>query len=451
MNMRKRYNILLLIAISAVTFAAGGLTAPLWVKSPQRLAAEAQPPAPTVLTAAVERRVLRDVLFVRGGIRPGQPHEVTPQGVPAGPGIVTAIKVRRGDRIAAGTALVEISGRPLMVLPGAVPAFRDLKPGMVGKDVRQLQDALRILGHRPADPEGVFGGSTKQALSAYYRYLGYEPPTVGSETDIADMQREVTAAERQVVDARETLQAVSGDPAAGDTDRRAAAKALTRAEEDLVVVRARFDELVRTTGAMLPLGEYAFVPSFPAVLVESKAVLGAPVAAPLFTLSTGSPVVTANLTEAQRALCKLGATVAITGDGGLNLNGTVSAVGEPATLTDSASGRAGAAGVGGAPDATAEGAMVTVAVTPALEPQRVGQDVLLSIEVTATGQEELVVPVSAIYAGGDGSVYVMKMSGDGGERKVRVQPGLSAQGYVVVTADPGELAQGDLVMIGGAP
>jgi hypothetical protein len=61
------------------------------------------------------------------------------------------------------------------------------------------------------------------------------------------------------------------------------------------------------------------------------------------------------------------------------------------------------------------------------------------------------VPVSAIYAGGDGSVYVMKMSGDGGERKVRVQPGLSAQGYVVVTADPGELAQGDLVMIGGAP
>jgi len=55
-----------------------------------------------------------------------------------------------------------VSGRPALVLQGAVPAYRDITPGAVGDDVRQLQAALGRLGF-PARPHRMASTTTARA------------------------------------------------------------------------------------------------------------------------------------------------------------------------------------------------------------------------------------------------------------------------------------------------
>ena len=107
---RSRRRLLVVVAVALVV-ALLGVLSPLWIRSPQQLAAEAAPPPPTVLTAPVEQRVLRDTVVVRGEVRPMQSVEVTPGVRGEGAAIVTAVKVRPGDRIKAGAVALE-AGRP---------------------------------------------------------------------------------------------------------------------------------------------------------------------------------------------------------------------------------------------------------------------------------------------------------------------------------------------------
>lgn len=73
--------------------------------------------------------------------------------------------------------IVEVSGRPLVALQGAVPAYRDLVPGDTGADVAQLQRGLAAIGY-PAggDTAGTFGAGTAAAVAAFYTALGYTLP-----------------------------------------------------------------------------------------------------------------------------------------------------------------------------------------------------------------------------------------------------------------------------------
>jgi HlyD family secretion protein len=433
---------LLVVLLAAAAVAVGGVTSPLWIKSPQQVAADARPPSPGVLTAPVERRVIRDVVVLRGDVRPGRAVDVTPASRTGGPGIVTAVKVNRGDQVKSGTVVLEVNGRPLIALPGDTPAFRDLKPGASGKDVTQLQAALAQLGHDPHEHDGVFGPATKQALSVFYRSLGYDPMPVseGDDKQLAELRRQVTAAERQVADAQDAVSAAKADGTATPERKAAAAKALTRAREDLATIRNDLAETVRVTGAMLPQGEYTFLPRFPATVDALKASLGSAVVAPLVTFSTGDPVVRATLTTAQRALCKPGASVGITGDGALSAKGTVATIGELAE--PSADGAATGTATSGYP--------MVITPVPALDSRYAGQNVRLSIEVAVSGGEELVVPISAIYGAANGLVYVTKRTSDGREQRVEVEPGLSAQGFVAVTVKVGQLEPGDVVTVGDA-
>ncbi|MFF5805533.1 peptidoglycan-binding protein [Streptomyces sp. NPDC012746] len=134
------------------------------------MAAETGPPAQGVLTAEVERRVLAETVVMRGTVVADQSVAVAP------PGVVTKLPLKAGDAVGAGRLLAEVSGRPVFALHGAVPMYRDLKPGATGDDVAQVQAALRELGHGTGrDPKGVFGPGTKSALTAVYDALGYTP------------------------------------------------------------------------------------------------------------------------------------------------------------------------------------------------------------------------------------------------------------------------------------
>lgn len=171
---------LIWLAGGAAAVAAGGLVGSRWVRSPAQVAADTTAPPRTVLTAPVERRVLRDTVVLRAIISAATSYEVTPS-APAGQrAVVTAVMVKVSDEVAAGRVLLEVAGRPLVALPGAVPAYRDLVPDSEGRDVRQLQDALRAIGHDPGRRNGIYGPGTERAVQAFYHRIGYEAPIAGN-------------------------------------------------------------------------------------------------------------------------------------------------------------------------------------------------------------------------------------------------------------------------------
>lgn len=89
-------------------------------------------------------------------------------------GMVTAIDLPESGMIETGDVLLSVNLRPVVVMPGSVPAFRDLGVGMTGDDVRQLQDYLRAAGYLATAPDGKFQAATAAAVRAWQAALGLE-------------------------------------------------------------------------------------------------------------------------------------------------------------------------------------------------------------------------------------------------------------------------------------
>lgn len=175
--LRGRRRFLAGLVAGAVTMAVAGLIASRWIKSPQEVAADAQQPRATVITAVVQRQVLRATIAIRGTVSRGRligVDAVAPQGTDKA--VVTRMPVSAGQRVTPGQVLAEIDGRPIFVLRGVLPAYRDLRFGDTGPDVAQLQASLRGLGYGDLDPSGRFGSGTAAALHAFYAAIGYSAP-----------------------------------------------------------------------------------------------------------------------------------------------------------------------------------------------------------------------------------------------------------------------------------
>ncbi len=121
--------------------------------------------------ATVEQRDLLRIAEIDGVVGRG-----TPTPVPlAAHGTLTGLP-KVGDVIASGQQIAEVDGVPIIVLTGARPAWRDLRPGIsAGEDIRQLEAALVALGH--ADPEKVtvddtWTSATTAAVKAMQEALG---------------------------------------------------------------------------------------------------------------------------------------------------------------------------------------------------------------------------------------------------------------------------------------
>jgi multidrug efflux pump subunit AcrA (membrane-fusion protein) len=246
---------LLLVAV-----AVGGWLLGQQVQSPAMAASKADAPIASWVTAAVERRVLSRTLIKRG--------EVLPQtdvraGVPSsveGDAIVTSVPVRVGDWVAAGDRVLEVSGRPVFVLPGAIPAYRSLKPGMAGDDVAQLQGALTQIGCKVGDQSGTYGADTRACISKMYKDRGYEPIPVsldddaerlGAQQAVADARAALEVSQlaldraRRPSDSRELLKAELGLANARrglDTATADAAESLDLARQQLAMDQATFDQ-----------------------------------------------------------------------------------------------------------------------------------------------------------------------------------------------------------------
>lgn len=110
--------------------------------------------------------------------------EQVPLGVASGSGVVTGHGPRPGEVVESGTVLLRVDERPVVVLDGEVPSYRDLALGDTGEDVRQLQLHLRAAGLLTAAADGDLGPSTVRAVRSWQRSLGVPPDGVVRAGDV---------------------------------------------------------------------------------------------------------------------------------------------------------------------------------------------------------------------------------------------------------------------------
>lgn len=383
-----RRRALLVVAVVVAVSAVATLLATALVRSPAEIAARSAPPEPTPILAAVEERVITTDVVSRGTARFGSPRalSVVRSGLKTGPQVVTSLP-EAGAELAEGAVVLTVSGRPVFLLGGERPAYRDLGPGMTGPDVEQLEAALRRLGLGPGPVDGRYDGATGRAVQELYR--------------------------------------------------RAGAPALTATSAQLDAARpaeaAMIDGARASAGVQLPADEVVIVTRPPVRVSEVTAVLGAEPAGPLVTVTDSQVAVDAALTLDEARQVRAGMPVAID-----EPTLGISAAGEVARVAD----RPGTDG--------ADGFHVHVEiVVPQPPPTLVGASVRLTVPVGSTGRPVPAVPVSAVSLAPDGSSRV-EVARDGRTGFVTVVTGLAGDGYVQVTAPDGGLAAGDRVVIGVA-
>ncbi|MDR1449762.1 MAG: peptidoglycan-binding protein [Propionibacteriaceae bacterium] len=379
--------------------------------------------------------------------------------------MVTRVAVAVGQEVGPGQVLAEVSGRPVFALAGVTPAYRDLRPGYEGDDVRQLQQDLADMGFDPGAIDGVFGAPTKTAVESFYQSIGYPAPSAGEADE--QQERQAAAGVRQaqwaVEDAQTALSeaaealrkaqaakaqadwaaTANPDPTAAQAAAaqaelvetaertvRQAQTALERAQRQSAEAQTDQAETSARTGPMVPLGEYAFIPSFPARVTSLPAQVGAAAPMPLLTLASGQLQASGTVNPSQAALLTVGQPVAV-----LLEAGDVQATGQVASLEVIAD-----------PGSAAGSSQIVVTPDGDWPAEFWGQNVRLTIDGGSTEGAELVVPVSALFASADGSTRLTVVT-DGKTTDLVVTVGLTANGYAAVRPASGQLRAGDQVAV----
>ena len=383
-----RQRILGLSVVAAVVLASlVTWFASVLIRSPAELAARTAPPEPSPILVPVDERRLATRIVSRGTAHYGSPRElsVTPSRLKEARRVITSLP-RPGGVIRELDVALTISGRPTFLLDGTQPAYRDLGPGMSGRDIRQLERALQRSGLAPGRIDGLYDAATGRAVAKLYRSHGFVPI-------IATRQAQIDAVQPR---------------------------------EAGLIAGARSQ-----TGVQLPADEVIFVPATPLRVTKVAARLGTAPRGALMTVTNSVVSVDGSLPVDQDRLVKPGAEVVVDEPAlGIKATGRVSRVAD----------RPGTGGVDGFH-------VFFEVVVDNPPPALVGASVRLTVAIESTRTAQLTVPVSAVSLGPDGGSRVQR-SVDGKTEFVAVEPGLAADGYVAVTAPNGGLAAGDLVVVG---
>lgn len=184
------------------------------IRSPAEVAARTAPPKASAITVPVEKKVLASDVVIRGTVRYGAPQSVLLPGssIRRGSAILTTAP-EKGKDLSEGSVAFTISGRPALVLQGSVPAYRDITPGTVGDDVKQLQQGLSRLGFNPGRTDGVYDDRTGLAVAAWYLKGGWSPSGPNEEqlAALRSAQADWFSAESDLLAAQEALTAARND------------------------------------------------------------------------------------------------------------------------------------------------------------------------------------------------------------------------------------------------
>ena len=237
-------------AAAGLAFAIGSR-----IESPADAAARTAAPVPSPILVPVEKRVLGSSIVTRGTARFGvpQPVSVAPSTLKPTAGLITTLPARN-TAVAEGGVLLTASGRPVFVLQGELPAYRDMVPGVQGDDVRQLERALARLGFDPGPLDGLYDAQTGVAVARWYKARGWEPfgPTKDQLLAVRSLEREAGDASKAALGsaaaAAAAAPAVEAARAAVDSSARTSATELAARQADL-----RALEVGRETDASLAL------------------------------------------------------------------------------------------------------------------------------------------------------------------------------------------------------
>ena len=209
----KRTRLLALCTVGVVAVGGAGFAVGRQVKSPADAAADVAAPVASRLAVPVERKVLAATLLTRGDVRFGDPKPVVlpPSSLKASLGNLVTLAATKGQEIESGKRILEVAGRPVLALVGSTPAYRDLRPGDRGDDVRQLEAGLRTLGFDPGKTDGAYDANTEKAVEAWYRQVGYEPfgPTESQRTQLQTLRDSASRAADGVRSAQRSFDAAA--------------------------------------------------------------------------------------------------------------------------------------------------------------------------------------------------------------------------------------------------
>src|SRR5438874_2555423 len=146
----RRVYVLSVVVATGAGGAFGAWVAGSRIESPADVAARTAAPTPSPILVPVDKRILSSDIVTRGTVRfvLPQPISIAPTSLKTSTGLVATLPVRN-TQFEEGDVILSASGRPVFVLQGQVPAYRDLVPGSIGDDVHQLEQALERLGFNP--------------------------------------------------------------------------------------------------------------------------------------------------------------------------------------------------------------------------------------------------------------------------------------------------------------
>jgi hypothetical protein len=168
------------------------------------------PVAPEALelsTVKVEQRDLVIDHVMVATLEPASSREVTAPGA----GLVVEL-AEVGTPVVSGSVIAVVDDRPVAVLPGDLPAWRDLDIGDVGPDVAQLESALVGAGFDPAGSVTVddeYTAASASMVEVWQESIGAEPTGAVGRRDVVYVTEEMRI---ETVHAATGATVVAGEP-----------------------------------------------------------------------------------------------------------------------------------------------------------------------------------------------------------------------------------------------
>ncbi|MEU1517937.1 peptidoglycan-binding protein [Streptomyces sp. NPDC005811] len=477
----------LAIIVTAVALVgAGGWFAGSRMQSPADAAAARKPPKAGPVTAAVERRSLTASVVAQGSVEFDSPQSLAlagPVGTPdSGSADPVAQRVTKapvaGSEVKEGDVLMQLSGRPVLVLRGSVPMYRTLGPGTSGDDVRQLQRALARLGFNSGAATGQYGQGVATAVSRWYKSKGFQAqePSIADKQQLGTLEAAVTAAQQGLLTAQNpsgstgsgsgsgtesSSTATSGTETNGKggtsgtdtsstgsgTTSQAEKLQLKAAQQQLDAANTALSAFQAGYGTKIPAGEVVFLPDLPARLDKVTVKVGDTPSGSIGTVTSSKVVVQAVVQGSDAKLLHKGMTAEVETADGKKVEGELVALGDDVPKTGAADGTtAQGTSAGGSDDASAP-VPVQISLPSGKLTKNAGGSAKVTIKVGSSAGEALTVPIAALHTAADGQATV-QVRRDGSVVDVSVKAGLSAEGQVEVTPSGGALKAGDQVVIG---
>ncbi len=343
--------------------------------------------------------------------------------------VVTSVNVQVGQSISPGQSLMRVNGRPVIVLPGSFPTYRDLVQGDQGDDVVQLQQALASLGYG-VSADGDFGAATAAALTALYHDLGSTVATTTSSSSSSSAAPSTAAS----------------DGGAGGKKNEDASRDSTSAGTDSEAQNR--DSTSGKTLVTLPQAEVLFVPG----LQAETSVVSAPDVGTVLTadnakigLSSGSPHIEAEVPDSVAAALDPRTTATATVDGAtINL-----AVTEKRKKTEETATEQSDSGVGGTKRQNTTSVLILQTTDGTILPTPSGDTgtLLLTIQRNPTITGALLVPKRALSTT-ESTATVIKVT-DGTATTETVTVLGCVGGQCAIDAD-GPISEGDALRVDGA-